>query len=173
MEEGGHTPPHRRLTSRQIVRNRWLTVAVAVVALLNVSIITAVVAGEARSLIPVLLVIAPLMAASFLAWLRNRSVRLAAGGEELDESTRVAAGAVERVAEEFGIAAPRVVVSDEGMCNAYTMGSGDRAFIVFTEGLVALLNRQELEAVAAHEMAHIVNRDTDVGAFSYAVLCWA
>jgi heat shock protein HtpX len=53
-----------------------------------------------------------------------------------------------------GMVLPTVAV------NAFALGDfRGNAVIGVTEGLLARLNRQQLEAVLAHEMAHIVNRD--------------
>ncbi|MFB3895125.1 MAG: M48 family metalloprotease [bacterium] len=53
-----------------------------------------------------------------------------------------------------GMVLPTVAV------NAFAVGDFQgNAVIGVTEGLIARLNRQQLEAVLAHEMAHVVNRD--------------
>jgi heat shock protein HtpX len=53
-----------------------------------------------------------------------------------------------------GMVLPTVAV------NAFAVGDfRGNSVIGVTEGLIARLNRQQLEAVLAHEMAHIVNRD--------------
>ncbi|EMA37336.1 M48 family metallopeptidase [Halobiforma nitratireducens] len=51
----------------------------------------------------------------------------------------------------------RVVESDDASC--YTVGRFTDATIVVTTGLVERLDADELEAVLAHELAHVANRD--------------
>ena len=69
------------------------------------------------------------------------------------------------VVEEMKIAAglpamPKVYIIDEKAPNAFATGLGpDRSAIAVTAGLVSKLNRDELQGVVAHEMAHILNRD--------------
>jgi heat shock protein HtpX len=70
----------------------------------------------------------------------------------------------ENVAEEMAIAAgmskPRLAVIETPALNAFAYGTGpDNAVIGVTRGLLDTLSRDELQAVVAHEMAHLVNHD--------------
>lgn len=68
----------------------------------------------------------------------------------------------ERLAKEAGIPAPRIcMVKTSGMVpNAFATGRNpENASICLTGGLLSL-DDDEIEAVMAHEMAHIKNRDT-------------
>ena len=59
-----------------------------------------------------------------------------------------------------GIPKPAVYVIDAPSPNAFATGvSPEKAAITFTTGLLALMNREELEGVAGHEMSHIKNHD--------------
>ena len=59
-----------------------------------------------------------------------------------------------------GIPTPAVYVIDDPSPNAFATGvSPDKAAITFTTGLLAIMNREELEGVAGHEMSHIKNHD--------------
>ncbi len=67
---------------------------------------------------------------------------------------------VESLAIGEGIPAPAVYVIDDPSPNAFATGvSPDKAAITFTTGLLAIMNREELEGVAGHEMSHIKNHD--------------
>lgn len=44
--------------------------------------------------------------------------------------------------------------------NAYALGGPERSAIVFTEGLLRGMTRQEVSGILAHEVAHIRNNDT-------------
>ena len=59
-----------------------------------------------------------------------------------------------------GIPKPAVYVINDPSPNAFATGvSPDKAAITFTTGLLAIMNREELEGVASHEMSHIKNHD--------------
>ena len=59
-----------------------------------------------------------------------------------------------------GIPKPAVYVIDDPSPNAFATGvSPDKAAITYTTGLLAIMNRQELEGVTGHEMSHIKNHD--------------
>jgi heat shock protein HtpX len=59
-----------------------------------------------------------------------------------------------------GIPKPAVYVIDDPSPNAFATGvSPEKAAITFTTGLLSIMNREELEGVAAHEMSHIKNHD--------------
>lgn len=66
----------------------------------------------------------------------------------------------EAVAIGAGVPTPRVYVMDNAAPNAFATGRDPKhGTIAVTTGLMALLDRQELEAVVAHEIAHIRNYD--------------
>jgi heat shock protein HtpX len=67
---------------------------------------------------------------------------------------------VEALAIGEGIPKPAVFVIDDPSPNAFATGtSPDRAAITATTGLLAMMNREELEGVIGHEMSHIKNYD--------------
>lgn len=61
-----------------------------------------------------------------------------------------------------GISAlPRLFIVDSAEPNAFAVGlKPDRSAVAVTTGLLARLNRDELQGVIGHEVAHINNRDT-------------
>ena len=69
------------------------------------------------------------------------------------------------VVEEMKIAAslpamPRVYIIDSAAPNAFATGrKPEKCAIAVTAGLLAKLNRDELQGVVAHETSHVVNRD--------------
>ncbi|HEY3105739.1 MAG TPA: M48 family metalloprotease [Gaiellaceae bacterium] len=70
---------------------------------------------------------------------------------------------VQRLAGMADMPAPRIAVADTDVPNSFAAGRSPRdAVVVVTRGLRARLSPQELEAVLAHELTHIVNRDAFV-----------
>jgi heat shock protein HtpX len=67
---------------------------------------------------------------------------------------------VEALAIGEGIPKPAVYVIDDPSPNAFATGvSPEKAAITFTTGLLAIMNREELEGITSHEMSHIKNHD--------------
>ena len=67
---------------------------------------------------------------------------------------------VEEMAISAGLPTPAVYVIDDPSPNAFATGvTPERAAITATTGLLALMNRDELEGVISHEMSHIRNYD--------------
>jgi heat shock protein HtpX len=67
---------------------------------------------------------------------------------------------VEALAIGEGIPKPAVYVIDDPSPNAFATGVGpEKAAITFTTGLLAIMNREELEGVVSHELSHIKNHD--------------
>jgi heat shock protein HtpX len=65
------------------------------------------------------------------------------------------------LARNAGLPMPKIYLARTDQPNAFATGrSPENAAIAVTEGLLQLLDRDELEGVIAHELAHIKNRDT-------------
>ena len=68
---------------------------------------------------------------------------------------------VESLAIGAGIPAPRVYVVEDTAPNAFATGRNpEHGVVAVTRGLLAKMERDEVEGVVAHELAHIKNRDT-------------
>ncbi len=64
------------------------------------------------------------------------------------------------LAQRAGIPKPKVYIIPSQTPNAFATGrSPEHAAVAVTEGLLQLLNREELEGVLSHELGHIKNRD--------------
>jgi len=75
---------------------------------------------------------------------------------------------VDRLAQTAGIESPPVAVSRSEVPNAFAVGPRPSdATLVVTEGLLDALDDDELDAVLAHELAHVKNRDVTVMSLSY------
>ncbi|HJU88544.1 MAG TPA: zinc metalloprotease HtpX [Gemmatimonadaceae bacterium] len=67
---------------------------------------------------------------------------------------------VDRLRQRAGLPMPTVAIAPHAQPNAFATGRNpERAVVCVTEGIVKALNREELEGVIAHELAHIKNRD--------------
>jgi heat shock protein HtpX len=66
---------------------------------------------------------------------------------------------IEELAARMGIRTPSLGLVEDLRPNAFTFGTGRRATVVFSLGILTILDRREVKAVAAHELAHIKNRD--------------
>jgi heat shock protein HtpX len=67
---------------------------------------------------------------------------------------------VEEMAIAGGLPKPAVYVIPDHDPNAFATGSGpEKSSVAVTAGLIEALNREELQAVVSHEMAHVKNYD--------------
>ena len=74
-------------------------------------------------------------------------------------------GLVQEVCLASGLPMPKVAVVIDDAPNAFATGRNpDHALIAFTTGILDVMDRDELQGVVAHEMAHVANRDTLVSA---------
>jgi len=70
---------------------------------------------------------------------------------------------VERLAAVAGVAKPRLYLMDDGLPRALATGRGPRgASVAVSAGLLSAASPAELEAVLAHELAHVRHRDVVV-----------
>lgn len=94
-------------------------------------------------------------------WLSDKIALAASGAREATvEEHRYLVNVAEAVAIGAGVPMPKVYVIDSPAPNAFATGRDPRhASIAVTTGLLQLLERQELEGVVAHELAHVRNYD--------------
>lgn len=70
---------------------------------------------------------------------------------------------VERLAQSADLPKPRIAIAPTAVPNAFATGRGPgSAVVAVTRGLLQTLDGPELEAVLAHELAHVKNRDVAV-----------
>ena len=112
----------------------------------------------------------PVAALAALAWFAIASVfhgtmiRAATGaaGVTRQEAPKLY-NALENLCVSRGLPMPQLEIVEDPALNAYASGLSQGNYaIAVTRGLLDKLNDQELEAVLAHELTHIRNRDTQM-----------
>ena len=95
-------------------------------------------------------------------WFSDKIVLSMYGAREVSETDAPEFFAIiARLAQKAGIPMPRVYVIPEEAPNAFATGrSPEKAAVAATQGLLRLMSRDEIEAVMAHELGHVKNRDT-------------
>jgi heat shock protein HtpX len=102
---------------------------------------------------------------TWLAWKRGpKEVLWATGAWQLLEASSDKEKQLVNVMEEMAIASglprPKIWIVPDPDPNAFATGIAETdAHVAVTEGLLTALNRDQLQAVVAHEMAHIRNYD--------------
>jgi heat shock protein HtpX len=145
-----------------ISANKWrsvVTMTVFVVLVIGLGYVFGVIL-RLPWLLPLCIVIA--IVQSFSAYWYSDKVALAiSGAHEIDKAQ---APELYRIVENLSITAgepmPRVYVIDDPSPNAFATGRDPQhAAIAVTSGLLAKLDKPELEGVLAHEFSHIGNYD--------------
>ncbi len=71
---------------------------------------------------------------------------------------------VQTLSRQAGLPMPKVYVIPKDAPNAFATGRNpEHAVVAVTQGLLSLMNRQEIMGVLAHELAHVKNRDILIG----------
>jgi heat shock protein HtpX len=110
-------------------------------------------------LAPMLVIVIGL--AVFQYWTSDKLALAAAGAKVVspEEAPEVHA-IVERLCAMAGLPKPRIALVDTDVPNAFATGrSPKHAAVAVTTGLLRRLEPPEIEAVLAHELSHIANRD--------------
>jgi heat shock protein HtpX len=124
--------------------------------------------GGYHHVVPVIGIVTTLVAGA-ICWYSWRygaqRILWATGAWELIEPATLEQKQLVNVVEEMAIAAgipkPRVWIVPDDDPNAFATGRDpETASLAVTEGLLKILNRDELQGVVSHEMAHIRNLDT-------------
>ena len=77
---------------------------------------------------------------------------------------------VEDLARRNDMPTPRLYVSPQPQPNAFATGRGPKhAVVAVTQGILEVLDDDELRGVLAHEMSHVRNRDILIGSVAAAV----
>ena len=79
---------------------------------------------------------------------------------------------IEELTLSTGLPMPKIYIINSYASNAFAAGTKpSQSVVAITRGLREKLNRQEIQAVMAHEMSHIYNRDVMYMTFASVMLC--
>ncbi len=97
----------------------------------------------------------------FAYWFSDKMALSMSGAQPVSEAEAPELHSiVASLAARAGIPKPRVYIIPTKTPNAFATGRNpEHAAVAVTQGILEILNRDELEGVLAHELAHIKNRD--------------
>ena len=77
---------------------------------------------------------------------------------------------VQDLSMKAGLPMPKVCIVPSETPNAFATGRNEKhAVVAVTEGILKMLNRDELEGVLSHELTHIKNKDILIGAIAATI----
>ena len=95
--------------------------------------------------------------------------------EPADDEYRDLTDAVTRLATQAAVPTPTVRIFETRLPNAFAVGTPGDGTVVVSTGLLDLLDEPERDAVLAHELAHLQNRDASLMTVAWLlpmVTCW-
>ena len=94
-------------------------------------------------------------------WFSDKMVLAAYGAQPIEEASAPRLYAiVHRLTTRAGIPMPRIYLIPSETPNAFATGRNpEHAVVAVTEGIMRILDEEELEGVLAHELSHVKNRD--------------
>jgi heat shock protein HtpX len=143
------------------IRKTWLLIVVFVIFVLAIGYLFGRLTGSGQLGLTIAVGVAVVM--TWGSYFSSDKIALAVSRAKPAEGDRYRQlhNIVEGLSIAAGIPKPRVYVVDDTAPNAFATGRNpEHAAIAVTTGLLAKLNRDELEGVIAHELSHIQNRDT-------------
>ncbi len=104
----------------------------------------------------------------FSYWFSDRIVLRLYGAREVGPAEAPELyGMVQELCRRANLPMPRVCLIPSEAPNAFATGRNpEHAAVAVTEGLLRLMNREELAGVLAHELAHVRNRDILIGSIA-------
>ena len=104
-------------------------------------------------------------------WFSDKIVLMMYGAQQVDESQAPRLfGIVRKLTQQAGLPMPKVYMIPADQPNAFATGRNpNHAAVAVTEGIMRLLNEDELEGVLAHELAHVKHRDILIGTIAATI----
>ena len=101
-------------------------------------------------------------------WFSDKIVVKMYGGREVTSGTLYEV--VQELAQRGGLPMPRVFVLPQPTPNAFATGRNpEHAVVAATEGILQILDRDELRGVMAHELSHVRHRDILIGSIAATI----
>ncbi|MBY5991058.1 protease HtpX [Ferrimonas balearica] len=140
--------------------------AVVVVLGIVLSIITSMLGIQLHSYTGILVLAAvfgfggSLLSLQMSKWMAKKSMSLQVIEQPRDETEAWLLDTVARQAQQAGIKMPEVAIYSGPEMNAFATGpSRNNSLVAVSTGLMYGMNRDEVEAVLAHEVSHVANGD--------------
>jgi heat shock protein HtpX len=107
----------------------------------------------------------------FSYWFSDKIVLKMYRAQEVDEATAPALyRVVRRLAQNGNMPMPKVYIIPQDQPNAFATGRNpDHAAVAATQGLLQIMDEEELEGVIAHELSHVRNRDILIGSIAATI----
>ncbi len=158
----------------QISSNKRRTVVLILVFFLILSAIGAAVGylwlDSLEFGVVIALIIGGIYAASMIFQSTNVVMSMNNAREVSEEEALELYHIVEDMAMVAQIPMPRVFIVEDDSLNAFATGSSpENAAVAATTGLLAVMNREELEGVIGHEVSHIRNYDIRISTIAVAL----
>lgn len=113
------------------------------------------------------LVIALVMNFASYWWSDKIVLKLYKGREVTYEDAPELYSDVQDLAQRAGLPMPKVYITPQDQPNAFATGRNyENSAVAVTQGIMRILDRDELRGVLAHELAHIKNRDILIGSIA-------
>ncbi|MCX6793203.1 MAG: M48 family metallopeptidase [Candidatus Falkowbacteria bacterium] len=140
-------------------RNTWILMSVFFVAVIIIGWVFS--QAMNNSAILYIAVIFSIVSSFVSYWWSDKIVLAMSSAHPVDMQTnKELYRLVENLCITAGLPAPRIYVIEDTAPNAFATGRDpEHAVICLTSGIVAKLEKSELEGVIAHELSHIGNRD--------------
>ncbi len=137
------------------VKTAFLMVAMTVLLV----VLCRVVFGPGYFVVPALILAVVMNGAAY--WFSDRIALASAQAQEVSEAEApMLHRLAERLAAQYRVPKPRVYVSPDPSPNAFATGRNPKhAAICVNQGLLRILDEEELYGVLAHEFGHVKNRD--------------
>lgn len=151
-------------------RKTWILMGVFLLMILGLSLIYSAYVGDL--MYTVYIIIAALIYAFVQYFIASKLALFMAGAKpiELRNNPRFYR-IVENLSITTGLPMPKVYIIDDPSPNAFATGRDpNHAAVAATTGLIEMMNDRELEAVMAHEMAHVGNYDIKVSMIAFGLV---
>jgi heat shock protein HtpX len=91
---------------------------------------------------------------------RNITLKMANAKEISHDQSPQLYNVVEELSIALGMPVPKVYIVNDDALNAFACGTEKKGAICFTTGILEVLNREEIQGVAGHELSHLKNGDS-------------